>query len=930
MPGRLNRCLQCMHELEPGNAVCPKCGFNNSEYTLEAKYLQPESILHNRYITGKLIGEGQYGLTYIGWDNFENRAVAIKEYFPIQLVTRNTFASSGKSVLILDEMSEKAYREGLNGYEHEIRKLSMFNDFPGIVQVLDSFKENGTAYIIMEFVTGVTLRAYIRNKRRLEPEYTFEMMKPLINSLSKIHKVGMYHLNINPDDIMVSSLGKATLINFDTARGSSDGSTSLLLKNGFAPVEQYLENGEQGPWTDIYSMCAVLYFMLTGKVPQDAVSRAQKDDLKSISELGVKIPESQEKAIMKGLALYSEDRFQNMSALYKGLFENVTPEAGNVQAQGNGSAAAASGTAAGYGVPGNGTVGTAGTFSTAGTMTAGAAGTSAAGSTGASGKSAGGAYGSAGSAAVSGTPAQQAHGNQGTYGGAGAGSQGNASSGAFGSTAGGGKASSQKKPLPKSDKDDLIDSFISARDSAESSRNEKRGILSGRSSRKSSASVKSSSERDPLAELLKEKEDNKKQKASSAAAGRAAGGYGAAGPASHTGSGAAGGYSAAGSGIQTGAGFGAHTAAASGSSGQAFGSTGTSGSAGHASGAAEAKKPLPKSSKDDILDSFIQARDATPADSRKKKNSGRTRAAASPAGGKSSGGNKKLFIIIGAVVVILIIVIIAARGCSNSNSDANDENTRIMTGASSDTGSSESTLSSDASSSSGEDSQESDASSSENTDGKSGDTKEAGGMKVSFPDLKGMSEDEVKQAVGTVDKGIKITFKEDYSDAGTKDKAYDQSIKAGSSYKAGDSKSLTVKICKGPASVSVPDVKGKSRGKAEDAVKDAGLKASFSEDYSSDTAKGNVISQDPKSGSKLKRGGTVKIKVSKGKKPEPKKAAPSKSAGSSSGSSGSSKSSGSSSSSSKSAPSSSKSSSSKSGSSKSGSSKKSSGGIPLG
>jgi serine/threonine protein kinase len=210
-------------------------------------------------------------------------------------------------------------------FVNEAKSLARFRKLPGIVAVNDFFQENGTAYIVMEYVEGKTVKDYLAEMGgRLPAAQVFEMLKPVMDSLSKVHNAGIIHRDISPDNIMLDTDGSMKLLDFGAARefaNSGDESMSVMLKHGFAPEEQYRSRGVQGPWTDVYALCATMYKCMTGITPLESNERRISDDVKPPSELGIVIDPAQEAVLMKGMAVLQEDRWQSVSELYGALYE---------------------------------------------------------------------------------------------------------------------------------------------------------------------------------------------------------------------------------------------------------------------------------------------------------------------------------------------------------------------------------------------------------------------------------------------------------------------------------------------------------------------------------------------------------------------------------------------------------------------------------
>ena len=315
-------CLGCMREMNsPG--VCPHCGCDAAGYEAPVHQLRPGSILNGKYLVGRSLGEGGFGITYIGFDlNLELR-VAIKEYYPNGLVTRQVGGTM--SVISFTTQGEQ-YGKGLDRFVQEARSLAKFYDLSGIVSVKDFFRENGTAYIVMEYIEGETLKQYLARKGgRLPSEEALLILRPVMESLALVHGAGIIHRDISPDNIMLTRRG-AKLIDFGAARTYVDEenrSRTVTLKSGYAPYEQYQTRGEQGPWTDVYALCATIYKCVTGETPPEATERVVEDAL--TPPAGVDAPARE--ALVKGLAVLKKNRYQDIPQLMAALYaEGAQPE----------------------------------------------------------------------------------------------------------------------------------------------------------------------------------------------------------------------------------------------------------------------------------------------------------------------------------------------------------------------------------------------------------------------------------------------------------------------------------------------------------------------------------------------------------------------------------------------------------------------------
>lgn len=313
-------CINCFKERHNAGRYCEHCGYDRDAVE-PPHHLLPKTILNGKYITGRTIGEGGFGITYIGYDLNLDIRVAIKEYYPTGFVTRE--AANGSTVSPHTGNGEAYVTAGLNKFLDEARTLARFHNLPGIVEVRDFFRENGTAYIVMEFVDGVTLKSELqRSGGKMAAQRVLSLMRPLIESLASVHAQGVIHRDISPDNIMLTSDGHVKLIDFGAARETDSGgkSVSVMLKPGYAPEEQYLTHGELGPWTDIYALCATMYKLITGETPPESLARAQGTPLKSFAELGAPVPPAVEAALLKGLAIRRVDRFRSMTELASALY----------------------------------------------------------------------------------------------------------------------------------------------------------------------------------------------------------------------------------------------------------------------------------------------------------------------------------------------------------------------------------------------------------------------------------------------------------------------------------------------------------------------------------------------------------------------------------------------------------------------------------
>ncbi len=327
-----NYCIKCMRELE-SSPVCRFCGRDNSKPSLAEPYhLKPGTLLCGRYLVGEAIGEGGFGITYIGLHTTLSKRVAIKEFYPSGAANRTNAVSEE---IIITRDKQAFFRKGVESFLQEAKNIASFPDEDGIVDVIDYFQENNTAYIVMEYLDGLTLKDYTNKYGLFDCEKLIEIMLPMIKSLGVIHSHGVVHRDISPDNIMYNKNGKLKLMDFGSARyfTNEDRQMSIILKQGFAPEEQYRANGKQGPYTDIYALCATIYTCITGRVPESSLDRLSRDTLVPPSRLGVQIKPYMENALMHGLAVRAADRTPDVDTLLREMTPPQPHTAPNMQNQ---------------------------------------------------------------------------------------------------------------------------------------------------------------------------------------------------------------------------------------------------------------------------------------------------------------------------------------------------------------------------------------------------------------------------------------------------------------------------------------------------------------------------------------------------------------------------------------------------------------------
>ncbi len=302
-----------------GNRANRREGTSNAEVFPMA--LPDGSVLAGQYIIEKPVGQGGFGITYIAKDHHSGETVALKEYFPETLATRGERAT----VRPLSFSREDNFEYGRELFLQEAKTLSKFIGNENIVRVYSYFEENNTAYFVMEYIDGISLSDYIKkNGGKITFEDAGHFLFPVMNALSVVHKKGIIHRDISPENILITKQGQAKLIDFGAARyslGDKSMSLDIILKCGFAPKEQYSGHSRQGPFTDVYAMAATFYYAITGNKPQDSVDRLEEDLLVKPSAMGVKISPSVEKVLLHALEVLPNKRYQSMAEFKRAMLK---------------------------------------------------------------------------------------------------------------------------------------------------------------------------------------------------------------------------------------------------------------------------------------------------------------------------------------------------------------------------------------------------------------------------------------------------------------------------------------------------------------------------------------------------------------------------------------------------------------------------------
>jgi len=318
-----HRCMSCMEEYDSKYKACPHCGYERKTKVAEPHHIQPETILNKKYIIGKVLEFSGFGATYIAWDATFKHKVAIKEYLPLEFATRTP---GNTQVSIYEGKSYALFTSGLESFIREAQLLAELNS-DTTEKIYDTFTENNTAYIVTEYLEGVTIAEKIRKNGPVPFDEAVNIITPVLTALAGVHNIGIIHRDISPDNIFITEDGVVKLLDFGSARYATAYNSkglSDILKKGYAPPEQYMINGEQGTWTDNYAVAATMYKMITGTTPVESVDR-HENPLAAPSDMGVEIPQVFENALMKALELNPKDRPQTAEE----FLNSITSETSN-------------------------------------------------------------------------------------------------------------------------------------------------------------------------------------------------------------------------------------------------------------------------------------------------------------------------------------------------------------------------------------------------------------------------------------------------------------------------------------------------------------------------------------------------------------------------------------------------------------------------
>ncbi len=312
-----NICELCFNELDE-SGFCKWCGGVQQRHPVA---LPLGTVLQERYIIGRVLGKGGFGITYLAYDKSRNMRVAIKEYMPDGIAYRDN--SNRTTVSTFDENKTETFISGAEKFFEEAKTISRFNGNPNIISVYEFFRENGTVYYTMEYLDGIDLKQHLKEKHGfLSEQETLIIANAVADALLIVHSTGILHRDISPDNIFICADGRIKLLDFGAARqvvGEQSKSLSVILKQGFAPLEQYQSKGRQGPWTDIYAFGATLYYAATGKVVEEVMSRLSNPELAFPAD--AKLSDGFKAVLAKCLQLQPENRYQSIFELKRDLAE---------------------------------------------------------------------------------------------------------------------------------------------------------------------------------------------------------------------------------------------------------------------------------------------------------------------------------------------------------------------------------------------------------------------------------------------------------------------------------------------------------------------------------------------------------------------------------------------------------------------------------
>ncbi len=311
-------CENCFEEI--ASEPCSHCGYSAGKGSSDHIVLPCGSLLKGRYYIGRIMGKGGFGITYLAYDSQENKKVAVKEYYPSAIAYRSP---DGKTLTLQKSESAETFEKGTNKFYDEAKTVSQFNGNPTIVGVYDVFRENRTAYIVMEYIEGITLKEYVKRHGVMGEGETVFIADKISHALMITHSAKIIHRDVSPDNIMLCRDGRVKLIDFGAAKQIIAENKTAVVKSGFTPIEQYTSKSKQGAWTDVYSLGATMYYMLTKNELDIPYDRQQDDSDFEKNILGMS--ENLRNIIRKAVMINADERYRDMIGFRSDL-ENAEAE----------------------------------------------------------------------------------------------------------------------------------------------------------------------------------------------------------------------------------------------------------------------------------------------------------------------------------------------------------------------------------------------------------------------------------------------------------------------------------------------------------------------------------------------------------------------------------------------------------------------------
>ena len=316
------RCFKCMKEIDEHTFLCPHCGFDNEHIDGPEYAMKPGTILHEQYLIGTVLGQGGFGITYVGYDISLELKVCIKEYYPMGQVSRSSEISNTVN-WNRTQITQEQWENSCQNFIKEAQRVERIFTLPGIVRIRNTFFENDSAYIVMDYIDGITLKDKLKQSGPMIFEECRKLFVPLMKSLEDLHRQNVIHRDISPDNIMVAEDGRLWLLDLDASKAIEDlqeGMSKLVMKKGFSPPEQYSTGVEIGPWTDVYALTATMYYCITGKLMPDALDRMMKHmEISFDNGYGKNLTLEMKEIFKKGMDVRKENRIQTVSELREAL-----------------------------------------------------------------------------------------------------------------------------------------------------------------------------------------------------------------------------------------------------------------------------------------------------------------------------------------------------------------------------------------------------------------------------------------------------------------------------------------------------------------------------------------------------------------------------------------------------------------------------------